>query len=89
MVESRREADAATRALSDDERAYVAAARDVAYTLYEGVRTPPRSCGIALAETFGRARDAIRGWRMFDLPWLHLLSRPEPAPGPISVPPVR
>lgn len=33
------------------------------------------------ATTFLRAREAIRGWRMFDLPWLHLLSRPEPAPG--------
>jgi uncharacterized protein (UPF0548 family) len=33
------------------------------------------------AEAFGRAREAIRGWRMFDLPWLHLLSRPEPTPG--------
>jgi uncharacterized protein (UPF0548 family) len=33
------------------------------------------------AATFHRAKEAIRGWRMFDLPWLHLLSRPEPAPG--------
>ena len=28
-------------------------ARRVAFTLYEGVDTPHRSCGIALAETFG------------------------------------
>ncbi len=55
MVESRRDPDAATRALSDDERAYITAARDLTFTLYEGVRTPHRSCGIALAETFGRA----------------------------------
>lgn len=55
MVESRREPDAATRALTPDEQAYVAAARAHAHTLYEGVRTPHRSCGIAIAETFGRA----------------------------------
>ena len=30
------------------------AARDRAFTLYEGKVTPHRSCGIALAETFGR-----------------------------------
>ena len=33
--------------------AYVAAARARADALYAGVRTPHRSCGIALAETFG------------------------------------
>jgi uncharacterized protein (UPF0548 family) len=33
------------------------------------------------AQAFARAREAIRGWRMFDLPWLLLPSRPEPAPG--------
>jgi hypothetical protein len=33
----------------------VRGARDKAFTLYEGVRTPHRSCGICLAETFGRA----------------------------------
>src|SRR3954468_7846426 len=41
------------RGLTADEVAYVAAARDKAFVLYEGVRTPHRSCGIALAETFG------------------------------------
>lgn len=40
------------RPLSTDEAAYVAAARDKAFILYEGVRTPHRSCGIAIAETF-------------------------------------
>lgn len=30
-------------------------ARATAFALYEGVKTPHRSCGIALAETFGRA----------------------------------
>jgi hypothetical protein len=39
--------------LSEAERAYVEAARHKASVLYEGVRVPHRSCGIALAETFG------------------------------------
>jgi hypothetical protein len=43
------------RPLTPDEAAYVAAARDKAFVLYEGVRTPHRSCGIALAETFNLA----------------------------------
>jgi hypothetical protein len=42
-----------TRELTPEERAYVAAARDKAFILYEGVRVPHRSCGIAIAETFG------------------------------------
>ena len=33
------------------------------------------------AAVYRRAREAVRGWRMFDLPWLHLLTRPEPAAG--------
>ncbi|MDP2316034.1 MAG: hypothetical protein Q8P41_24265 [Pseudomonadota bacterium] len=37
----------------DPRAAYVAAARTRAEALYAGVRTPHRSCGIALAETFG------------------------------------
>src|SRR3982750_511947 len=49
MAES---SDRGTRPLLDEERSYVDAARRVAFTLYEGVRTPHRSCGIALAETF-------------------------------------
>ena len=44
--------DAGSRPLSADEQAYIAAARDKAFVLYEGVRVPHRSCGIALAETF-------------------------------------
>jgi hypothetical protein len=54
---------AETRVLTEDESAYVARARDTAFTLYEGVRVPHRSCGIALAETFGlptRAYQALR-----------------------------
>src|SRR4051812_22703905 len=46
-------AESSERELTADEAAYVTAARDTAFTLYEGVRTPHRSCGIALAETFG------------------------------------
>lgn len=52
MVESRQ--DPATRPLAADEQAYVARARATAHTLYEGVRVPHRSCGIAVAEVFGR-----------------------------------
>jgi hypothetical protein len=41
-----------TRDLTPEEQAYIAAARGKAYVLYEGVKTPHRSCGIAIAETF-------------------------------------
>lgn len=40
------------RELTVDERRRIAAARRKAFLLYEGVATPHRSCGIALAETF-------------------------------------
>lgn len=53
----------ADRPLDDGERAYVAAARDKAFVLYEGVRVPHRSCGIALAETFGLATPAYQALR--------------------------
>src|ERR1700742_2691706 len=46
-------AESSDRTLTPDEVAYVAAARAKAFTLYEGVVVPHRSCGIALAETFG------------------------------------
>src|SRR5258706_6588677 len=55
--------DVRDRPLDPDELAYVAAARDKAFVLYEGVRTPHRSCGIAIAETFGlptRSYQALR-----------------------------
>jgi hypothetical protein len=39
--------------LTNEERAKVEAAREKAFLLYEGKVTPHRSCGIALAETFG------------------------------------
>ena len=51
MAESRA-ADPAGRPLTPAEDAYIASARDKAFVLYEGVRTPHRSCGIAIAETF-------------------------------------
>jgi hypothetical protein len=48
-------AESSSRALTPDEQAYIAAARDKAFILYEGVRVPHRSCGIAIAETFDLA----------------------------------
>src|SRR5438874_9986805 len=44
--------DVQDRPLGPEEQAYVSAARDKAFVLYEGVQTPHRSCGIAIAETF-------------------------------------
>ena len=38
-------------------------ARRKAYVLYEGVSTPHRSCGIALAETFGLATEPYQAFR--------------------------
>jgi hypothetical protein len=46
-------AESSERELTPDEAAYVDAARAKAFTLYEGVVVTHRSCGIALAETFG------------------------------------
>ncbi len=51
------------RELTPDEAAYVAAARAKAFVLYEGVTTPHRSCGIALAETFGLPTPAYQALR--------------------------
>lgn len=56
-------AESSARELTPDEASYVAAARDKAFLLYEGVRTPHRSCGIALAETFGLATPAYQALR--------------------------
>lgn len=39
--------------LSPEQQRLVEAARAKCFVLYEGARTPHRSCGIALAETFG------------------------------------
>jgi hypothetical protein len=61
MAESRH--DAGTRPLTADEAAYIERARDTAFVLYEGVRVAHRSCGIAVAETFGlpsRSYQALR-----------------------------
>ncbi len=49
--------------LTSDEQAYVTAARQIAFTLYEGKLVAHRSCGIAIAETFGlptRSYQALR-----------------------------
>jgi hypothetical protein len=51
------------RPLDDAERTYVAAARDKAFVLYEGRQVPHRSCGIALAETFGLPTPAYQALR--------------------------
>src|SRR6185295_2638390 len=56
-------AESSERTLTPDEEAYVAAARDKAFILYEGTRTPHRSCGIALAETFGLPTPAYQSLR--------------------------
>jgi hypothetical protein len=56
-------AESSERPLTADEAAYVAEARAKAFVLYEGVRVPHRSCGIALAETFAlptRSYQALR-----------------------------
>ena len=41
----------------------IEAARRKAYILYEGVKTPHRSCGISLAETFGLPTQAYQSFR--------------------------
>ena len=41
----------------------IEAAREKAHRLYEGRETPHRSCGIALAETFGRETGAYQALR--------------------------
>ena len=46
-------ADPVLRELTDEDRERIDAARKRAYFLYEGREVPHRSCGIALAETFG------------------------------------
>ncbi len=56
-------AESSDRPLSADEAAYIAAARDKAFVLYEGVRTPHRSCGIAIAETFALPTPAYQSLR--------------------------
>jgi hypothetical protein len=45
--------EAESRPLDPGEEAIVRAARNKAFLLYEGAAVPHRSCGIALAETFG------------------------------------
>jgi hypothetical protein len=61
MAESR--ADPTDRALRGEEQSYVDAARAKAFILYEGVQVPHRSCGIALAETFGLPTRAYQSLR--------------------------
>ncbi|MBX3160779.1 MAG: hypothetical protein KF773_32740 [Deltaproteobacteria bacterium] len=56
-------AESSERELTADEAAYVKAARAKAFVLYEGTRTPHRSCGIALAETFDLPTPAYQALR--------------------------
>jgi hypothetical protein len=56
-------AESSERELTPDEVAYIGAARAKAFVLYEGVQTPHRSCGIALAETFGLPTPAYQALR--------------------------
>lgn len=51
------------RSLTPEEEALVAAARQKAHILYEGKRTPHRSCGICLAETFDLATPPYQSLR--------------------------
>ena len=52
-----------SRELSPEEREVIAAARQGARLRYEGKVVAHRSCGIALAETFGRATPAYQSLR--------------------------
>jgi hypothetical protein len=52
-----------TRELTPEEQAYVTEARDKAFVLYEGVKVAHRSCGIAIAETFGLPTPAYQSLR--------------------------
>src|SRR5688572_27364690 len=61
MAESRSEPT--DRPLRGEEQSYVDAARRKAFILYEGVAVPHRSCGIALAETFGLPTPAYQALR--------------------------
>ncbi len=67
MDESRRAAspvaDAGRRPLTAPEQGYVADARARAFVLYEGVVVRHRSCGIAIAETFGLPTPAYQALR--------------------------
>lgn len=51
------------RGLDAHELGVIAAARQTAHILYEGTEVPHRSCGIALAETFGLATPAYQSLR--------------------------
>lgn len=49
--------------MTDPAPPVIAAACEKARILYEGTRTPHRSCGIAIAETFGRDTPAYQSLR--------------------------
>ncbi len=51
------------RPLTHDEAAVVERFRQTAHRLYDGVETPHRSCGIAIAETFDRPTASYQSLR--------------------------
>jgi len=51
------------RALTEEEHTLIAFAREACFIRYEGVQIPHRSCGIALAETFGRGTASYQSLR--------------------------
>lgn len=51
------------RPLTDEEQARIARARARAFRLYDGVEVPHRSCGIAMAESFGRPTSPYQALR--------------------------
>ncbi len=56
-------AESSEQPLTAEAAAYVATAREKAFVLYEGVQVAHRSCGIALAETFGLPTPAYQALR--------------------------
>ena len=52
-----------SRQPDDRDEQFIARAREKTFVLYEGKEVPHRSCGIALAETFGRATPAYQALR--------------------------
>ncbi len=62
-VSENQRTDESTRDLVASESKAIEAARDKAHTLYDGTAVAHRSCGIALAETFGRPTTAYQSLR--------------------------
>ena len=63
MTDAKKTASDMTSDAPSHWRQLVAAAESTAFRLYDGVETPHRSCGIAIAETFQRATPAYQALR--------------------------